>query len=74
MERLRAGRQPQEALARGPDSLHLAAMSGLDPKTAIRYAQNARQQLITAAGEPDPGDVAERTPAGTGHAGMSTSS
>ena len=35
-------------------------MSGLDPKTAIRYADNARQLLITAAEEQDPGDVAGR--------------
>jgi hypothetical protein len=42
LERLRAGRQPGEALAHGPDPLHLAAVFGLDPKTAIRYAENAR--------------------------------
>ena len=29
-------------------------MFGLDPKTAIRYAENARQLLITAAEEHDP--------------------
>jgi hypothetical protein len=50
LERLRVDRQLQEALAHGPDPLHLAAMFGLDPKTAIRYAENARQLLITAAG------------------------
>ena len=49
LERLRVDRQLQEALACGPDPLHLAAMFGLDPKTAIRYAENARQLLITAA-------------------------
>jgi hypothetical protein len=54
LERLRVGRQLQEALARDPDSLHLAAVFGLDPKTAIRYAENARQLLITAAGEQYP--------------------
>jgi len=54
LERLRVDRQLQEALARGPDPLHLAAMFGLDPKTAIRYAENARQLLITAADEHDP--------------------
>ena len=37
---------------RGP--LHLATTFGLDPKAAIRYAQNARQLLITAAEEQDP--------------------
>jgi hypothetical protein len=54
LERLRVDRQLQEALARGPDPLHLATMFGLDPKTAIRYAENARQLLITAAEEQDP--------------------
>ena len=61
LERLRVDRQLQEALARGPDPLHLAAMFGLDPKTAIRYADNARQLLITAAEEQDPGDAASTT-------------
>jgi hypothetical protein len=61
LERLRVDRQLQEALARGPDPLHLAAMFGLDPKTAIRYAENARQLLITAA-EHDPGGAAECKP------------
>lgn len=69
LERLRVDRQLQEALARGPDPLHLAAVFGLDPKTAIRYAENARQLLITAAEEYDPGDVAERNPAGKGSSG-----
>jgi hypothetical protein len=65
LERLRVDRQLQEALACGPDPLHLAAMFGLDPKTAIRYAENARQLLITAAEEHDPGDAASTT---SGHA------
>ena len=59
--RLRVDRQLEEALARGPDPLHLAAVFGLDPKTAIRYAENARQLLQTAAeeqtrGEPEYGE------------------
>ena len=62
LERLRVDRQLQEAIACGPDPLHLAAMFGLDPKTAIRYAENARQLLTTAAEGHDPGDVAERKP------------
>jgi len=33
-------------------------MFGLDPKTAIRYASNARQLLTTAAEEHDPGNAA----------------
>ena len=56
LERLRVGRQLQEALACGPGPLHLATMFGLDPRTAIRYAENARQLLITAAEEQDRGD------------------
>ena len=60
LERLRVDRQLQEALARGPDPLHLATMFGLDPKTAIRYAENARQLLITAAEEHAAGDATER--------------
>ena len=54
LERLRVDRQLEEALALGSDPLHLTAIFGLDPKTAIRYADNARQLLITAAEEQDP--------------------
>jgi hypothetical protein len=54
LERLRVDRQLQEALACGPDPLHLAAMFGLDPRTAIRYAENARMLLVTAAEQQDP--------------------
>ncbi len=54
LERLRVDRQLQEALACGPDPLHMASVFGLDPKTAIRYKENARQLLITAAEEQDP--------------------
>ena len=64
LERPRVDRQLQEALACGPGPLHLAAMSGLDPKTAIRYAENARQLLITAAEEQDPGDADTSTNGG----------
>src|SRR5712691_3840246 len=59
LERLRVDRQLQEALARGPDPLHLAAMFGLDPKTAIRYAENARLLLTTGAEEQDPASSRE---------------
>jgi hypothetical protein len=65
LERLRVDRQLQEALACGPDPLHLATMFGLDPKTAIRYAENARQLLITAAEEHDSGNAASTI---SGHA------
>lgn len=59
LERLRVDRQLQEALAHGPDPLHLAAVFGLDPKTAIRYAETARQLLQTTAEEQDPSRSSE---------------
>ena len=65
LERLRVDRQLQEALAHGPDPLHLAAMFGLDPKTAIRYAENARLLLMTAADDQDPAGSDE--PRGQNH-------
>jgi len=49
LERMRADRQLEEALTHGPDPLHLAAVFGLDDKTAIRYAAAARQILQSAA-------------------------
>jgi hypothetical protein len=49
LDRLRMHRQLDEALHVGPDPLHLASVFGLDPKTAIRYAENARLLLETAA-------------------------
>ncbi len=49
LERLRVDRQLDEALTRGPDPLHLAAVFGLDDKTAIRYANAAKQIMQTAA-------------------------
>ncbi|WP_433214924.1 hypothetical protein [Microtetraspora malaysiensis] len=54
LERLRVDRQLEEALTHGPDPLHLAAVFGLDPKTAIRYAENARALLTTMTEEEDP--------------------
>jgi hypothetical protein len=42
LERLRVDRQLEEALAHGPDLLHLAEVFGMDEKTAIRYAASAR--------------------------------
>ncbi len=54
LERLRVDRQLEEALAHGPDPLHLAAVFDLDPKTAIRYAENARALLTTRAEHQDP--------------------
>jgi hypothetical protein len=49
LERLRVDRQLEEAITHGPDPLHLAAVFGIDQKTAIRYANSARQLLETAA-------------------------
>jgi hypothetical protein len=54
LERLRVDRQLEEALTHGPDPLHLAAVFGLDPKTAIHYAENARALLMTMTEEQDP--------------------
>jgi hypothetical protein len=49
LERLRVDRQLEEALTRGADPLHLAAVFGIDDTTAIKYATIARQLLDTAA-------------------------
>jgi integrase len=55
LERLRVDRKLEEALTHGPDPLHLAVVFDLDPKTAIRYANSARQLLQTSV-ECDPPD------------------
>ena len=65
LERLRVHRQLGEALTQGPDPLHLASVFGLDPKTAIRYAENARALLVTAAEQQDP--AGSREPKGQNH-------
>lgn len=49
LDRLRMDRQLEEALTHRADPLHLALVFGLDEKTAIRYANSARQLLVTAA-------------------------
>jgi hypothetical protein len=54
LDRLHADRQLEESLAHGPDPLHLAAVFGLSPSTAIRYAAAARQLLNTPAEQHDP--------------------
>lgn len=59
LERLRIDRQLEEALTHGPDPLHLAAVFGLDPKTAIRYTENTRVLLAGMAGEQDPASRSE---------------
>lgn len=45
LEALRVDRQLDEALAYGPDPLHLAVVFGLDETTAIRYSAAARALL-----------------------------
>ncbi|KPC59127.1 hypothetical protein [Streptomyces chattanoogensis] len=45
LDRLRADRWLDEALDRGPDPLHLAAVFGISAATAIRYANSARSIL-----------------------------
>jgi integrase len=59
LERLRVDQQLEEALAHGPDPLHLAEVFGLDEKTAMRYADSARQLLLASPGEPPGGTVRE---------------
>ncbi len=51
LERLRQDRQLEEALTSGSDPLHVAAVFGLDPKTALRYTDAARQLLTTRTEE-----------------------
>ena len=51
LERLRQYRQLEEALTSGSDPLHVAAVFGLDPKTALRYTDAARQLLTTRTEE-----------------------
>lgn len=47
LERLRVDRMFEEALTHGPDPLHLASVFGISEKTAIRYADSAKQILTT---------------------------
>lgn len=49
LEKLRVDRQLEEAMVKGPDTLHLAEVFGLDEKTARRYADYARALLEQAA-------------------------
>ena len=48
LDRLRMDRQLEEALVSGADPLHLAVVFDVDPATATRYA-NAARQLLTSA-------------------------
>jgi hypothetical protein len=56
-------RQLEEALAHGPDPLHLAEVFGLSEKTAIRYANSARALLEQAAEHSTSDSGNERGPA-----------
>jgi len=49
LERLRVDRQLEEALTHDADPLHLAAVSGIDDTTAIKYPAIARHLLEAAA-------------------------
>lgn len=60
LERLRVDRQFEEALTHGPDPLHLTVMFGVCDKTAIRYAESAKQILTTLLEE-----TAQRTQGST---------
>jgi hypothetical protein len=60
LEQLRVDRQLDEALASGADPLHLAALFGLDEKTAIRYATAARALLQTEAEGGPPSRLGDR--------------
>ncbi|MFD4835715.1 hypothetical protein ACFWPV_38635 [Streptomyces uncialis] len=50
LERLRVDRRLEEALTHGADPLHLALAFGIDEKTAMRYADSARQLLQAGIG------------------------
>ncbi|MFF3335395.1 hypothetical protein ACFYWX_38655 [Streptomyces sp. NPDC002888] len=49
LERLRIDRRLEGAIVQGPGPRHLAEVFGLHEKTAMRYADSARQLLETAA-------------------------
>jgi hypothetical protein len=69
LEQLRVDRQLDEALASGADPLHLAALFGLDEKTAIRYATAARALLATEAEDGPPSRLGTRGHTPTRHTG-----
>ncbi|MFJ2745084.1 hypothetical protein ACIO3O_36120 [Streptomyces sp. NPDC087440] len=47
-------------MTQGPDPLHLAEVFGLDEKTAMRYADPARQPFLASPGE-TPGETPDGT-------------
>ncbi len=58
IERLRQDRQLDEALVRGFDPLHLAAVFGVTAPTAIRYAAAARELLQAESADAEAADTA----------------
>jgi len=52
LDRLRMDRHLEEALAYGPDPLHLAGTFGVSKATGIRYASHAKQLLADYASPP----------------------
>jgi integrase len=61
LDRLRSGRQLEEALQHGPDPLHLAAVFGLSHATAIRYAEAVRRILASEEAQDAAYDDTERS-------------
>ncbi|GAA2580046.1 hypothetical protein GCM10010399_07290 [Dactylosporangium fulvum] len=55
LKQISMDRQLEEALNHGPDALHLASLFGIGERTAMRYADAARQLLATP---PAPSDRA----------------
>jgi hypothetical protein len=55
IEQLRVDRQLEEALAGGPDPLHLAVVFGISNQTAIRYAHAARRLITESQSADAPG-------------------
>jgi hypothetical protein len=50
LKRISMDRQLEEALNHGPDALHLAVLFGIGDRTAMGYAEAARQMLTDDAG------------------------
>jgi hypothetical protein len=55
LKQISMDRQLEEALNHGPDALHLASLFGIGERTAMRYADAARQLRATPPAPPDPG-------------------
>ena len=66
IDRLRIDRQLEEALTHGADPLHLAVVFGIADKTAVRYANAARQLLERAHERPPVGSPGTEAPSELG--------